>query len=210
MNLPGRGHGNGNAGNTITGEASDLLARIQERYLGSAAFNGFHIYGQAGQAVREPAGELVRAGLVQVVSGADYLNIHIRPWPSTRPMESQITDLRELAVEDYGVCLYPLAAGMKGVRLPHRMRGRPYARAMARGRGSLELAYFEFAVLEQYRNDGRFLFSFGDAGASMWLTDEASDDAEVFERDHVGLSHIGFAYDLSRYDTKDPSSPIER
>jgi hypothetical protein len=196
--------------NGLSGEAQDLLARIRKRYLGSGEFNGLHIYGQAGQAAREAATELVGANLVQVVSGADYLNIHIRPWASKRSTESQLQDLRELTLENYGICLYPLGDGMKGVRLPGRMTGRPYARAMARGRGTLELAYFEFAVLEQYRNDGRFRFSFGDAGASMWLTDEASEDAEVFDRDHVGLSHIGFAYDLSRYDRRDPSSPIER
>ncbi|WAC53239.1 hypothetical protein [Frigoribacterium sp. SL97] len=168
------------------------------------------MYGDDGVASRPAAIELVQLGLAQVVSGADYLNIHIRPWPSKRTVDSQLQDLEELTLDDYGVCLYPLSAGMRGVRLPGRLTGRPYARAMARGRGTLETAYFEFAVLEQYRNDGRFRFNFGDGGASMWLTDEASDDDDVFERDHVGLSHMGFAYDLSRYDAGDLTSPIER
>ena len=194
----------------LSPEAAELMRRIRERYLGSIDFNGLHIHGKLVDPVRQPAIELVEAGLVQVVTGADYMNIHIRPWPSRRTMENQIEDMRELSPSDYGVCLYPTPAGMKGVRLPARLDGRPYARAMARGRGTLELAYFQFDVLEQYRNDSRFRFGFGDSGASMGLTDEAFEDKDVFERDHVGLSHIGFAYDLSGYDPTDAESPIFR
>lgn len=190
--------------------ANELLAQIRERYLRSGDFNGLHIYGEPVDAVRVPAIELVRAGLVQVMTGADYMNIHIRPWPSHRSTEDQIQDIQDLERSDYGICLYPTPAGMKGVRLPNRLTGRPFARAMARGRGSLELAYFQFDVLEQYRNDSRFRFGFGDSGASMGLRGEAFEDEDVFERDHVGLSHIGFAYDLSGYDSDEPESPIAR
>lgn len=194
----------------VSAEAAELMGRIRERYLGSRDFNGLHIRAKLVEPARAPAIELVEAGLVQVVTAADYMNIHIRPWPSRRPVEDQIQDMRGLSAADYGVCLYPTAAGMRGVRLPARLNGRPYARAMARGRGTLELAYFEFDVLEQYRNDSRFRFGFGDSGASMGLTDEAFEDKDVFERDHVGLSHIGFAYDLSGYDPTDAESPIFR
>jgi hypothetical protein len=194
----------------IGSAAAVLLRQVRKRYLNSSNFNGMHVCGAAVEEVRSAGIDLVRAGLLQVVTGADYMNIHIRPWPSRRSVDEQVQDLESLTSEDYGVCLYPTVTGMKGVRLPARMAGRPYARAMARGKGTLELAYFEFTVLEQYRNDSRFRFGFGDAGASMWLNDEASGDAEVFERDHVGLSHIGFAYDLSGYDAEDPESPIAR
>jgi hypothetical protein len=191
-------------------EAARLLALVRKRYLRSADFNGLHIYGDVVNATREPAIELLEAGLIQVMTGADYMNIHIRPWPSKRSTSEQIEDIRELDSDEYGLCLYPTASGMKGVRLPAKVAGRPYARAMARGKGTLELAFFEFDVLEQYRNDSRFWFGFGDAGASMGLSDEAFDDEEVFERDHVGLNHIGFAYDLSGYDSEDANSPIQR
>ena len=190
--------------------ANQLLARIRDRYPRSAQFNGLHIYGEPVATVRAPAIELLRVGLVQVMAETDYMNIHIRPWPSRRSTEDQIQDMQELEPSDYGVCLYPTPAGMKGVRLPSRLSDRPFAKAMARGKGTLELAYFEFDVLEQYRNDSRFRFGFGDSGASMGLSDEAYDDKDVFERDHVGLSHIGFAYDLSGYDPAEPGSHIVR
>lgn len=191
-------------------EAVKLMSLIRDRYLGSGEFNGLHIRADLVEPARAPAIELLDAGLIQVVTGADYGNIHIRSWPSKRSTADQIEDLRDLTSSDYGVCLYPTAAGMKGVRLPSRLTGRPYARAMARGKGTLELAYFQFDVLEQYRNDSRFRFGFGDSGASMGISDEAYEDKDVFERDHVGLSHIGFAYDLSAYEPDDPESPIVR
>lgn len=194
----------------LSSEATELMGLIRERYLGSGEFNGLHIRSKLVEPARAPAIELLKAGLIEVTTGADYMNIHIRPWPSRRSIEEQIQDISELSRADYGVCLYPTAAGMKGVRLSSKLNGRPYARAMARGKGTLELAYFEFEVLEQYRNDSRFRFSFGDSGASMGLSDEAFEDEDVFERDHVGLNHIGFAYDLTRYDPEDADSPIER
>ena len=194
----------------LTADASDLLGRVRKRYLGSRDFNGLHIYGDQVDRERDAAVQLARAGLVQVVTDADYMNIHIRPWPSRRTLEQQVQDLFELETTDYGVCLYPTASGMKGVRLPNRMTGRPYDRAMARGKGTLELAYFEFDVLEQYRNDSRFDFRFRDAGATMGISDEAYQDSDVVERDHVSLSHIGFAYDLSGFDHSDVATPVIR
>ncbi len=194
----------------LSADAAELMRLVRERYIGSGEFNGLHIRAKLVEPTRAPAIGLLKAGLIEVMTGADYMNIHIRPWPSRRSVEDQIQDIEDLDSADYGVCLYPTAAGMKGVRLPSKLNGRPYARAMARGKGTLELAYFQFDVLEQYRNDSRFRFSFGDSGASMSLSDEAFEDEDVFERDHVGLNHIGFAYDLTRYDPTDADSPIER
>lgn len=194
----------------LSANAADLMGLVRERYIGSGEFNGLHIRAKLVEPTRAPAIELLKAGLIEVMTGADYMNIHIRPWPSRRSVEDQIQDIEDLDSAGYGVCLYPTATGMKGVRLPSKLNGRPYARAMARGKGTLELAYFQFDVLEQYRNDSRFRFGFGDSGASMGLSDEAFEDEGVFERDHVGLNHIGFAYDLTRYDPSDPESPIER
>lgn len=194
----------------VSEQAAVLLGHVREHYLDSPEFNGLHLRAERVDEARAAAMELVEAGLLQVVTDADYMNIHIRPWASRRSMDDQVADLRALTTSHHGVCLYPTPLGMKGVRLPTRFVGRPYARAMARGRGTLDLAYFQFDVLEQYRNDSRFRFDFGDAGASMGLSDDAFEDDDVFERDHVGLSHIGFAYDLSKYDPDDSQSPIVR
>lgn len=81
---------------------------------------------------------------------------------------------------------------------------------MASGRGTLELAYFQFEVLEQYRNDPRFFFRFGDFGADTTTSDQTFLDAGEPEHDKVAMAHIGFAYDLSGYDANDVESPIVR
>ena len=108
------------------------------------------------------------------------------------------------------MCLYPtpLAFTKPGTKRAHR--GQPFRQAMAKGRGALELRFSGFDVLEQYRNDPRFLFQFDDFGTPTGIGDDAYlDDAEP-EHDKTGMGHIGFAYDLSEFKADDPSSPIMR
>jgi hypothetical protein len=81
---------------------------------------------------------------------------------------------------------------------------------MAEGRGTLELGFFAFAVLEQYRNDPRFRFSFDGFGAYTVIGDEAYVDESEPAQDKIIMKHIGFAYDLSRFDSDDPDGPIVR
>lgn len=190
--------------------ARDLLKTVKKRYLKSGDFNGLHIRFDCSSSDKiRAAVELVEFGLVQVVGPADYMNIHIRPWPSRRTPEVQIEELRKLTAEDYGVALYPMAKAMKGAKLPKKYEDAPFSRAMARGRSTLELAFFSTDVLEGYRNDARFRFGMGDFGINFGLSDEACDDNQP-DKDHVGMIHLGFAYDMSQYDPEDPESPIIR
>lgn len=194
----------------LTPAAGDLLKRVKQRYLKSEDFNGLHIRpDQASHEEIEAAVELVEEGLVQVVGSSDYMNIHIRPWPSRRTPTMQIEELRELSEGDYGVALYPMAKALKGVKLPKKYEDAPFSRAMARGRSTLEVAFFSTDVLESYRNDARFHFSMGDFGISFWLADEADDEGHS-TKDRVYLAHVGFAYDLRRHAQNDPESPIVR
>lgn len=188
----------------------ELLAAVRRRYLNSGDFNGFHLHGTLLDSSRADAIALVEANLVELVSEKDYLNPHIRPWASKRSLQEQVRELSEYPIDGYGVCLYPTAAGMRGVRLPGRYRDHPYRQAMARGRATLELAYFSMDVLEPYRNDPRYSFTFGDFSAYMSISDEAYTDKEELEQDKVSLSHIGFAYDLTAYDPDDVTSRITR
>lgn len=191
-------------------DGNALLKAVRVKYLGSGDFNGLYIDASVGQAVLDSAADLVLAGVMELMSDDDYPNPHIRPWPSRRTAEEQVGSLEALIHQVYGVCLYPTEAGMKGVRLPKRFAGRPYDQAVARGRGVLELAYFDFGVLEPYRNDPRYSFSYDDFGAEMAVSDEVYLDEAEPERDKISLGHIGFAYDLSGYDPDDPESPVVR
>lgn len=191
--------------------ARDLLKAVKKRYLKSPDFNGLHIrFSPSSSDEIQAAVELVEVGLVQVVGLDDYMNIHIRPWPSRRTPLMQVEELRELSADDYGVALYPMAKAMKQVKLPARYDDAPFSRAMARGRSTLEIAYFSPDVLEGYRNDARFRFGMSDFGINFGLTDEAHDQDDHLGKDEVSLIHLGFAYDMSRSSPNDPEPVLLR
>lgn len=195
----------------LSKNAEELLELVRARYIDSRDFNGFYISGRSVDPEQIAAAiELLDADLVQVVGQSDYMNIHIRPWPSWRSATDQREELEQLNPDMYGVCLYPTSKGMKGVRLPKKFKNSPYSIAMAKGRSTLELAYFSTDVLEPYRNDARYLFSIDDFGVNMGIGDDAYLDETEPEKDKVTLWHIGFAYDLSKYVSGDPDSPIIR
>jgi hypothetical protein len=189
--------------------ASNLLQRVIEYYLKSRDFNGLYIDAE-GQDDIEDAKRLVTAGLVQVVAEVDWMNPHIRPWPSKRSIEQQLESLSDLSEGHYGLCLYPTPEALRKVRVPRRFTGQPYRQAMAKGRGTLELAYFRFDVLESYRNDPRFHFNFNDYGARASISDDVYLDENEQEADKITIDHIGFAYDLSAYERDDPQSLVIR
>jgi hypothetical protein len=188
---------------------TDLLKRVTYFYLKSRDFNGYAFH-KEGDEERAEAVELVRQGLLQVVSEEDYMNPHIRPWPSRRSLDDQIASIEELPDCEYGVCLYPTPKALKGRRLPKRLADAPFSKAMGKGRGTLELAYFRFDVLANYRDDPRFTFRFNDFGAYAVISDEVYLDEGEPDSDKILMNHIGFAYDLSGYDPKDSESPVVR
>lgn len=189
--------------------ADELLERVIRFYLSSGNSNGYYL-DAPNTDIPQTATELVREGLVEVASDEDYLNPHIRPWPSRRTAAQQVASIEGLKPGGYGLCLYPTTAALKGQRVSRRFPDQPYRQAMAKGRGTLEMAYFSLEVLEQYRNDPRFSLEFYDFGAYLSISDEAYLDDREPEHDKTGMRHIGFAYDLSNYSDDDPDSPIVR
>ena len=185
-----------------------LLDRISGLYLTSGDFKG-DFFNHEHAAEHGDAIELVRAGLVEVVSEQDFPNPSIRPWSVRRSAQEQIASIEGLSDGHSAVALYPTAAALRD-RVIGRFPDEPYSQRMAEGRGSLELAYFDFAVLEQYRNDPRFRFRFNDFGADAVIGDVAYVDESEPADDKIIMSHIGFAYDLTGFDAEDPDGPIIR
>ncbi|MGW0052615.1 hypothetical protein [Nocardia nova] len=188
---------------------NELLDSIIDKYLSSGDFNGLYIHHESPEKL-SAATRLVENGLVQVVDGNDYMNCHIRPWSSRRSVDEQIASINGLPEAGYGLCLYPTPKAMSEYDLGDRFRDEPYSRRMAEGRGTLELAYFKFEVLEPYRNDPRFSFEFRDYGADFGISESVYLDESEPEDDKTSISHIGYAYDLSAYDPADPDSAIVR
>jgi len=188
----------------------ELLQQILAYYFSSRDFNGLPLGGEATEEQKAAAIQLTEEGLVQVVSDADYPNPHIRPWASKRTTEQQVDSIKKLNKESYQLALYPMPVALKAYKKKKRYPGQPYRQEMGKGRGTLEPAYFRFDVLERYRNDPKFHFSYWDFGASTGIGDEAymDDDEPVGEK--TSIQHIGFAYDLSGFDPEKPDSPIIR
>ncbi len=75
-------------------QAAVMTAVINFYLNESCQFNGMPFEDDGVDPSSEPTAALVRAGLVQVVSGEDWMNPHIRPWASRRSAESQVESLR--------------------------------------------------------------------------------------------------------------------
>lgn len=189
--------------------SQQLLEKVIAHYLDSGDFNGLAVY-QAEDVDIDAASGLVARGLVQVVSDEDFLNPHIRPWKSRRSIDDQIDSMQRLQVNGYMVCLYPTELAMEEYDFGDRYQDRPYHRRMAEGKGTLELAYFRYDVLESYRNDPRFEFRFSDYGVDIWLKDELYIDESEPAADKTSIGHVGFAYDMSNFAENDPDSEIKR
>ena len=163
----------------------------------SSDFNGLYVGPRQVQGDGLAAAiDLLEGGLLQVVTEDDYPNPSIRPWASRRPSEAQRHDLTELAEgRGWGACLYPTPAAMDG-RIPHhQLVHEPYRRQLALGAGYLDLAYFGLDVLEHYRNDPRYHFSFSDCEVSFGISNGAYLDDDQPERDKITSLRVGFAYD---------------
>lgn len=187
-----------------------ILNDILKHYFDSRDFNGLPIFGDEPDDRRAATVRLVKAGKVQVVSDEDYLNPHIRPWPSKRTIESQVASIENLKHGDPSVVLYPTPDALKSYRKKKRYPGMPFRQDMGNGKGTLELAFFRTDVLEQYRNDPRYHFSYWDFGASMSISDDAYDDPDEPKGDKTHHLHMGFAYDLTGFEPDNPDSPIKR
>jgi hypothetical protein len=186
-----------------------LFDDVLKFYLESRDFNGLALR-DASQATLDEAVDLVKAGRVEVISSADFMNPHIRPWSSGRSRDEQLQDIANSADDELVVCLYPAAATLAEHIQPGLYADQPYRRRQAMGEGHLEVVYFRIDILEQYRNDPRYDFHLDDFGLRLSAGEAAYMDEEEYEDDKTSISHLGFAYDMSKFDRDDESTPIAR
>jgi hypothetical protein len=172
-----------------------LLDEVVGYYLASGDFNGLYVRpGSTSRSRQKATRELVGSEYLQVVTEADYLNPHIRPWASKRTVEDQLADVDQ-AADGWGYCLYPTPRAMEGRPEVGRWPNEPYRTRMASGAGSLDLAYFSVDVIEHYRNDPRYHFDSGDFEVHLGIGDDAYLDPDEDDRDKIASMRVGFAYD---------------
>lgn len=181
-----------------------LLERIINFYLESRDFNGLAILPSPES--HDGARSLIADGLVQLVTGSDYLNTHIRPWVRS-DWERQLDELHQVVRGEMGGCLYPTAAGMAARAEPPKAPGKPFLERLLRAEsGTLDLAFFEMAAIESYLNDPAFQFRLGDDGFQFADAPDLTDDLDF--DDLTLLKEAGYAYD-HRVDPKG-EEPIKR
>lgn len=152
--------------------ADDLLAKVIDHYLTSREFNGLPVGESTGPTTN--AEQLIRDGLVQLVTSTDYLNTHIRPWLKD-DWERQVDELADVACGQLQGCMYPTPAAMQ-THAPQLTHTAPYRDRMIMGHGTLELVFFDLAALENYVNDPVFNFTFGDDGLRLATAPSAEPD----------------------------------
>lgn len=181
-----------------------LLIRIIDHYLNSGDYNGLVV--AASSEEHRNAKSLIDDGLVQLVTGTDYLNVHIRPWVKD-DRERQSREFDQVVRGEMGGCLYPSAAGMTTRSPVPTFPEKPYLERLARAEaGTLDLAFFEMAAIEGYLNDPAFEFRLGDDGFRFSDAPVLTDDLDY--DDLTLLKEAGYAYD-HRIDPKG-DEPIRR
>jgi hypothetical protein len=135
--------------------------------------------------------EAVRGGDVTVVSPADFVNPHVKPWEV--PVERQIAALDAGLLEQS--CVYPSEAQIRAVMDATQYDDRPFTKRLALGKGQLEPFYFDLAILETYSTDPRYRFVWSDYNGSIGLTEEHHRSGEVEPGDDSFLQTFGLGYD---------------
>lgn len=95
-------------------------------------FNGY-LFRKKDESRGKEATELVRAGLVEVITDDDYPNPHIRPWPCRRSREQQIQDIARPDHDNHALCLYPTAVALQDRLDSQLFVDQPYRRRFGRG-----------------------------------------------------------------------------
>lgn len=174
-------------------DRDSLMARIIDYYLESGDFNGLAVLPSSES--HEGAKALIAHGLVQLVTGTDYLNTHIRPWVRN-DWERQLDEFDQVVRGGMGGCLYPTAAGMATRAALPTEPGKPFLERLMRAEaGTLDLAFFEMAAIEGYLNDPAFQFRLGDDGFRFADAPDLTDDLDF--DDLTLLKEAGYAYDHS-------------
>ena len=178
---------------TLPGANRDTwLAAITDFYLESRDYNGLAVHDGFTADQTTALVELVEDGLVEVRTTETSVNPHVRREPGTVSREQQVQLLRAGDCERY--VLYPTPAALEGDARVTRLATRPYEQRLAGGAAVLDIVYFDLAVLENYRNDPRYYFTYWDFGVFFSISDDAYMDPEEAERDKVSAAHVGFAY----------------
>lgn len=173
-----------------------LLAEVTDFYLESRDYNGIPAssltkrHGTAN--VKDCLFELIRGQLVSVVYGDYHPNPHIKALPSEPEAEQQAKlDSPKLQA----ACVYPTANHLREIVDTSAFRDRPFELCLALGEPQLAFKSFDLSVLEVYRNDPRYYYSYEDVHGHISVKNEFFETEKMRVSDQVLLESFGFSFD---------------
>lgn len=183
-----------------------MLQRIIDKYLNSRDYNGLPMY-EIGNFNEEEIVDLIKKGLIEVISEREAMNPHIRGFQLNLSIDQQIENIR------YGerhTCLYPTKDALKFVDYD---ASKPYTSAMRRGANQFDIIFFDVEILERYMNNPQYQIWDGGYRGTICIKDEYYKEGE--KEDYIkdyGMAYIDgprlnraigvFAIDLARLTAK--------
>jgi hypothetical protein len=177
--------------------SEELLERTTKFYVESEGFNGLPV-----RSLDLEVDEL--RGLVRPLVESRQLCVNYgdrHPNSSILAFEPEAKDeqLRKLDAGDLGsACLYPTVDHLRTIMDPTDYAGRPYTLELALGHPALGYHFFDLSILETYRNDPRYYYTF-DIDGMISVDDEYFDQPTMDERDQVLLQSFGLALAKEKY-----------
>lgn len=174
---------------------ANLIDLVTRFFVASHDFNGIpggtllEASGVRPDAAMRTLRAAISAGDVTVVSPADFVNPHIKPW--SVPIERQLTALKNGMLP--GSCVYPSASLVQATADLSPYEDRPFSKRLALAEGQLDPMFFDLSILEFYSADPRYRFMWSDYNGSIGLAEEHHADAEP--ADDSFLQTFGLGYD---------------
>lgn len=176
-----------------------LLDEVTNFYLSSHDHNGISVASLVGNhgeaAAKARLSQLIDQGLVSVVFGDYHPNPHIRAFPS----EPRVEQCQKLDSGLFGgACAYPSTEHLKRVVDPSKFTDRPFSLCLELGDPQLTHKSFDLSVLEIYRNDPRYYYSYDDIKGLISVRNEFYQTSKMNEADQILLESFGFSFDRYR------------
>jgi hypothetical protein len=177
--------------------SDELLERATDFYLESEGFNGLPVHGldSGVDELRIVIRPLVESGQLYVNYGDRHPNPHVLAF-SPEPKDEQLRKLDGGDLES--ACLYPTVAHLRTVVNPADYEGRPYTLELALGYPVLGYHCFGLSILESYRNDPRYYYTF-DIDGMISVSDEHYEQPTMDKKDQVLLQTFGLALAKEKY-----------
>ncbi len=142
-----------------------VLNEVIGYYLKSNDFNGLPIYGMELYDYNALC-QLIDEGLVEVLSGKEVINPHIKGFDINIPVELQKKNI--LNKENHAV-LYPTKKALKPIAFDHT---KPYTSLLQKGEKQFAIVYFSIEILERYANNPMFVIMDSGYRGNIYIRDE--------------------------------------